>query len=137
MTMEDGPERPFENADLAVYWDGIRSGLVRYQVCKDCNSTVFHPRAICPYCTGNRLDYRDAAGTGTIYSASVLYYPIDTYHARRLPYALGIIHMTEDFYMFAELTPADPTKLRIGAPVKVWFDRIDEDLTLPKFTLVE
>ena len=36
--------------------------------------------------------------------------------------------------MFSEIT-GPPERLAIGAPVRVWFDRLDDEVVLPKFTL--
>ena len=123
---------PTWSVDTAPYWMACAKGMLLYQVCDDCSSSVFHPRAACPYCLGSRLTWRQSAGTGEIYSYSVQHVPIDRARPHP-PRALGVIHMDEDWYMFSEIVCDDPYCLRIGQKVSVHFDEVADDLVLPKF----
>ena len=129
------PYHPTYNPDVEPYWEGVRRGELLYQVCDDCGEAVFHPRAMCPYCMGSRLAFHKSCGSGRIYSFTIQYFSASDALRERLPYALGIVEMQEGYYMFAEIVPADPDRLRVGAPVDVWFDKVDVDLVLPKFRL--
>lgn len=54
--------------------------------------------------------------------------------ADRVPYTVGIVHLAEDYYMFSEIL-GDRGRLRVGAPVRVVFEQVVEDVCLPKFEL--
>jgi uncharacterized OB-fold protein len=127
------PYHPFPNPDMQVYWDGVRRGKLLYQVCNGCRSVIFHPRVMCPYCLSDDIRYEQSVGRGIIYSFTIQHLAASPEWRPKLPYALGIIAMDEGYYMFAEIVPPDLNVLKVGAPVKVWFDQVDDDLVLPKF----
>lgn len=132
----EGVIYPTWTIDSAPYWMACAEGRLTYQVCEECGSNVFHPRAVCPYCLGARLDWRESSGKGKIYSFSVQHVPIDRSRPHK-PRALGIVHVEEDWYMFSEIVSDDPDSLRIGQEVRVRFDKVADDLVLPKFDPVE
>jgi len=132
----DGVTYPTWTIDSAPYWMACAEGRLTYQVCEECSSTVFHPRAVCSNCLSERLSWRESNGRGKIYSYSVQHVPIDRSRPHK-PRALGIVHLDEDWYMFSEIVSDDPYSLRIGQEVRVRFDRIADDLVLPKFDPVQ
>lgn len=127
-----GVTYPTWTVDSAPYWIACAEGRLTYQLCDDCGSNVFHPRAMCPYCLSGKLSWRQSAGVGHIYSYSVQHVHLDRSRPQR-PRAMGIIHVKEDYYMFSEIVSDQPEQLRIGQEVRVFFERIADDLTLPKF----
>ena len=48
-----------------------------------------------------------------------------------------LVELEEGTRLISNLVDVDPTKVAIGTPVEVSFERIDEDLTLPLFREVE
>jgi uncharacterized OB-fold protein len=127
------PYRPRFNPDMETYWNGVKAGKLLYQVCLPCKSVIFHPRVMCPYCLSDDVEYRESAGRGKIYSFTIQHYASSAAWKSKLPYALGIVEMEEGYFMFAEIDPPDLSVLRVGVPVTVWFDRVDDETVLPKF----
>ena len=50
------------------FLDGIAQGVLRYQCCTDCGAPQTLSRYACANCGGSSLQWRDAAGTGTVYA---------------------------------------------------------------------
>jgi uncharacterized OB-fold protein len=51
-----------------------------------------------------------------------------------VPYVVATVELDEGIRMLSDLDePADA--VRIGAPVEVFFERVDEELALPRFRL--
>jgi uncharacterized protein len=115
------------------YWDALHEERLLYQGCLDCREIVFHPRAICPYCLGDRLEWRESKGIGTIYSFTVQHRASVPERQKDMPIALGIVEMEEGFHMFTEFVSADPETLQIGLAVRATYHRVSVELVLPKF----
>ena len=128
-------ERPLPRMtlDAMPYWEGARDHKLLYQICDGCGSVVFHPRCACPYCLSDSLRWAQSRGRGKVYSYSVIYRPPYEAWAAKVPYAVGIVELDEGFYMFTEIIHPQPEQIRIGMPVEVVFDKVTDEVTLPKF----
>jgi acetyl-CoA acetyltransferase len=62
--MSAGPE--------AVHRDKLARGSFEIQRCAACARHVFYPRVLCPWCGSDRLAWVSAAGTGTVYSTTIV-----------------------------------------------------------------
>jgi uncharacterized OB-fold protein len=124
---------PRWSVDTKPYWDALHRRELLYQQCEACGETVFHPRGLCPYCLSDRLSWRKSAGHGTIYSFTVQHVHSAPAWRDKMPIALGIVALDEGYHMFAQLLADDLDTLQIGLPVAVVFDKVSEELVLPKF----
>jgi hypothetical protein len=80
--------------------------------------------------------YQLAAGTGTIFSYVVHHHP--PVSGRKAPFVVALIELSEGVRMLGELVGddrLDPEAVRIGAPVEVVWQEIDDDLTLPAWRI--
>jgi hypothetical protein len=85
---------------------------------------------MCPACGSAATgDYVVAAGTGAVYSYVVHHHP--PIPGKELPLVIALVQLPEGVRMVGELRGIDPDEVRIGLPVRVDFDRVDDDLTLP------
>jgi uncharacterized OB-fold protein len=84
---------------------------------------------MCPVCGFARPEYDVATGTGEVYSYVVHRHP--PVPGRRLPIVIALVQLTEGVRMVGELLDVDPERVRIGLPVRVAFDEVDAELTLP------
>ncbi|MCO5064255.1 MAG: zinc ribbon domain-containing protein [Rhizobiaceae bacterium] len=123
---------PNTSLDTAPYWEGCRQGRLLFQRCSSCQSAVFHPRALCPYCLADALEWEESKGGGEVYSFTVQHIPVFADQKDWKPIVLGIIHVDEGYHMFSEID-ANGAEPSIGQRVQVYFDRVDADLVLPKF----
>jgi uncharacterized OB-fold protein len=130
------PIRPRSSLDTAPYWDGCRRGELLFQRCQGCCEAVFHPRALCPYCLSDDLDWTASAGKGAIYSFTVQYVPLRPAGEPYRPRLLGIAALDEGFHMFAEFVAEAPATPAVGARLEVFFDPVADDLVLPKFKVL-
>jgi uncharacterized OB-fold protein len=68
-----------------------------------------------------------------VYSYVVHHHPPVPGH--RCPFVVVLVELPEGVRMVGELLDASPDEVRIGAPVRVEFVRIDDELTLPAWRL--
>ena len=113
------------------YWDGLRRGELLFQRCADCGGITFNPAPACAHCLSDRLEWEASAGTGAIYSWTVVWRPQTP--AFRVPYATAIVDVDEGFQMLANVIGCEPDDVRVGLRVRVEFHPVSERTTLPYF----
>lgn len=126
------------DSDSRPYWEGLAQGELRIQRCQTCLRAVFYPRAICPHCHEDRLEWIVASGKGTIYSYTVAHQAFGVF-AEDVPFVVALIDLPEGVRMMSRIVDAPRERVTIGAAVQVTFEKGigEENLTLPYFRLVE
>jgi uncharacterized OB-fold protein len=107
-------ERPGFPA-MAAYAEHLRAGHFRIQHCEDCRRHVFYPRVICPHCASDRLRWVEPAGTGTVYSTTVVRRSDD----KGGPYNVALIDLDEGVRLMSRVERLPPEAVRIGMRVQV------------------
>jgi len=123
--------RPVLNRDNAGFWEGVAAGELRYQRCEDCGTARFPWLPGCGSCGSDRWTARPADGAGTVYSCVVVHHPLPTAFDR--PYSVALVELAEGVRIVSNVVGVDPGEVRIGMPVRLSFERCDEELTLPLF----
>lgn len=125
-----------QDSDSRPYWEGLAQGELRIQRCNACSKAVFYPRALCPHCYADQLSWIVASGKGTIYSYTVAHQAFGPF-AADAPFVVALIELEEGVRMMSRLLDAPRERVTVGAAVKVTFEKVEEDLTLPYFRLLE
>jgi uncharacterized OB-fold protein len=117
---------PVVNAETKAFWDAARQNRFLIPFCTACGKAHWYPRAICPFCAGDKIAWREASGRGTIYTYSVM---------RRVkePYAIAHVTLAEGPTMLTNIVDCDFDKLYIGQPVAVVFQETENGPPAPMF----
>jgi hypothetical protein len=117
---------PVETAESKAFFEAARAGRFTIPVCTACGKAHWYPRAICPFCASDKVEWRPASGKGTIYTFSVM---------RRVkePYAIAHVTLAEGPTMLTNIVDCDFDKLAIGQPVAVVFQDTDNGPPVPMF----
>jgi uncharacterized protein len=109
---------PVVTAEGKAFFDAAHQGRLMIPVCTACNRAHWYPRAICPFCASDKVEWREASGKGTIYTFSVM---------RRVkePYIIAHVTLAEGPTMLTNIVDCDPETVRIGQPVTVVFQETD------------
>jgi uncharacterized OB-fold protein len=130
------------DSDSRPFWEGLAEGELRIQRCRSCGKAVFYPRAICPHCHAEQLEWITASGRGTIYTYTVLHQAFGAF-AADVPFVVALIDLEEGVRMMSRITDstggtgAPLERVTIGAAVQVTFAGVGDGVTLPYFHLVE
>jgi hypothetical protein len=105
-----------------TYFDYLADGDFMLQHCGDCAKVAFYPRAICPHCSADALEWRPATGRGTVYSTSVV---------RQRPerggvYNVALIDFEEGGRMMSRVEGIAPEEVAIGMAVVAEIDTSGE-----------
>ena len=134
MKMDPTFPRPVFDGDSTPFWEGLQRHELLIQQCKDCEQYIFYPRSICPHCFSESVSFVPADGAGVIYSYTVVHRAFGPF-AKKTPFVIGLVDLAEGVRMMARIE-GPREQIAIGKAVKVSYQDIDEELTLPAFELV-
>jgi uncharacterized protein len=118
-SLNPGDEPFFEAAD---------KGKLVLKYCSDCGRPHHYPRSLCPFCWSTDLSWREAAGTGTIYTYSVM---------RRgpgSPFCIAYVTLDEGPKMLTNIVDIAYEDISIGQRVRAVFKRSEGGVAIPMFT---
>nr|WP_239003995.1 OB-fold domain-containing protein [Nocardia panacis] len=125
--------KPLVSQDTEFFWDGTRLGELRIQRLPD--GTLRHPPVPALWLDKSETtDYLVASGRGTVFSYVVHHAP--KVPGRRLPFVVALVELEEGVRMLGELRGIEPDRVEIGLPVRVAFEKLDAEATLPYWTVV-
>ena len=127
--MTAGVIRPMVGRDSRFFWEGTARGELRIQRCNACGARRFPPGPACQCCHAYDRGYDVALGTGTVFSYVVHRYP--PVPGKELPIVIALIELDEGVRMVGEVVDVPDDKIEIGMRLRVDFNRIDVELTLP------
>jgi uncharacterized OB-fold protein len=115
------------------YWDSLREHAVRVQRCDNCGVFRYVPKELCHNCHTTAASWTPIAGTGELYTFTVVRRaPTPAYQADA-PYAIGHVAMAEGFRMIGMLRNVDLEQTRIGMPLQVVYDDVTPEWSLLRF----
>jgi uncharacterized protein len=124
------PARPF--------WEACNAGDLRIPRCRDCGRWVWYPAAACPGCGGARHEWTRVSGRGRVFTWVTLHRAFLPGYEGQVPFTTALVELEEDARVrlatFLRDVPAGG--LRVGMPVEVTFERVNERLVLPAFRCV-
>ncbi|HEX4090335.1 MAG TPA: OB-fold domain-containing protein [Trebonia sp.] len=122
--------RPQLSPDTEFFWAGTRVGELRIQHCEACGALRHPPGPMCPAC-GEAVggSHVVADGTGEVYSYVVHHHP--PVPGKTPPFVVALVQLPEGVRILGELLGVQPDEVEIGMPVRVSFERVDDELTLP------
>jgi uncharacterized OB-fold protein len=125
------PPLPAPNPDNQEFWDGCRRRELRIQRCDDCGTARFTPRPACPHCASLRFAWITCTGRGRVHTWTVVHGPTLPAFKHDTPYAAGVVKLEEGVFMVGRIRGCDPAAIRAGMRVRVEFDDVAADVTLP------
>lgn len=117
--------KPFP--ETMAYWEAAARGKLLLKYCTACGEFHFYPRALCPFCFSDKTEWREATGTGTIYSFSVT-------RRAETPYAIAYVTLAEGPTMMTNVVDGDLDRIRIGQTVRLVFKPGENGQAIPCFT---
>ena len=124
---------PEPTADTKPFWDALHERRFVLQRCVDCGTIRHYPRPVCDKCFSMKVDWVEASGRGTVHSWTITHHPFHPGFKSDLPLMLLTVDLAEGVRMQAQGRGIDGAGLKVGLAVKVGFDRVKDDLTLPVF----
>jgi uncharacterized OB-fold protein len=124
---------PAITAEMRPFFEAAARNELRVQRCTACGTHRFPARAICSECLSLESEWVPVSGRGEIFSFNVMHQVYHPGFAGEVPYAVVVVKLAEGPKMISNLVGVSPQGIRIGMPVRVVFERITDEVTLPKF----
>jgi uncharacterized protein len=136
------PAKPLPVIDDASrpFFEGALQGKLMLRRCRACGTfmwpvggirTPLRPR--CVECFSGDLEWAPSRGQGSLYSFAVMHQVYHPAFAAEIPYNISVIELEEGVRMTCAVVDCPNEELQIGMPVEVIFERVTEEIALPKF----
>jgi len=117
---------PSVNPENKPFFDAAGKGKLLLKFCNDCKRFHHYPRALCPRCFSGKTEWREAKGTGAVYTYSVLRAVAD-------PYCIAYVTLDEGVTILTNIVDTDLDKVRVGMKVKAVFKPAEDGAAVPMF----
>ena len=124
---------PTITAEMKPFFDAAKRHELVVQRCTQCGAHRFPAREICSSCLSRDAQWVRVSGKGRIFSYNVMHQVYHPGFAADVPYAVVIVELDEGARMLSNLQGVAPRAITIGMPVRVVFDDVTAEVTLPKF----
>ncbi len=124
---------PRPDAFSQPFYDGTRRRELMLQRCGECGRWMWPFRTRCIECFGDQLTWAAARGTGTLYSWTLVHQIFHPGFAPEIPYNVAQVDLDEGVRVITNIVGVPNDELRVGLPLVVTFERISNELALPKF----
>jgi hypothetical protein len=126
------------------FWQAALRGELVVQQCGGCSRMRFPPRPMCPHCRSTERGWKAVSGRGKVWSFVVPHPPLLPSFTPIAPYNVIVVELDEDPSLRmvgnivacegAGINSVDAAAIEIGAAVRVVFDKIADDVVLPRWT---
>lgn len=119
------------------YWDAAKEHRLMIQECACCKTRQFYPRQFCLSCLSEDLAWIECSGKGTVYTYTVNRRAANSAMSDLVPYVVAAVDLDEGVRMMANIVNGPVEAVKIGSRVRVCFEKVSDEITLPQFTLTE
>jgi uncharacterized OB-fold protein len=115
------------------YWAGAQRGELLLQRCAGCRRVWHPPLPRCPVCHSEDITWQAASGRGTVYTFTVVYHATHVALAEKVPYITALIQLQEGPRVLTNLRNCSEAEAHVGMPVRLIFEPLTDEITLPQF----
>jgi hypothetical protein len=135
------PEMPAELARLhpdpwtEPFWSAAREHRLVAPRCRRCGAFRMPPAPFCWKCRSQAVDWVALSGRGTVFTFNVTRQALIPQLRPAIPYVVAVVELegAPGVRLISNVIDVDPARVRIGLPVRVAWDDIDEETTIPRF----
>ena len=131
-----GYEKPLPEITDAnrPFWEGLRAGRLLLQECDRCGHVRYPISHVCPECLEAGHQWVAMSGRGEVFSYVVFHQVYNKAFADDVPYNVALVQLDEGPRMFSNVVGVPNDQVSVGTRVRIVFDPVTEEVTLPRFT---
>jgi uncharacterized OB-fold protein len=118
---------PQMNPGDEPYFQAAGEGKLLLKKCNQCGQHHHYPRAMCPFCWRDKVEWVQSKGTGEIYTYTI------TRRGGPVPYCIAYVQLDEGPRMMTNIVDTDLDTIKIGQKVKVVFKKTEGGQSVPCF----
>ena len=127
------PHLPIPDPETEAFWRGTAEHKFLLRHCNACGRAHFYPRHYCPFCWSGNGEWRPANGRGRVYSYTVIHHHDAAPFKEMVPYVVALIELDEHVRVISNVVDCTTETVHVGMPVQVLYERLTDEITLPKF----
>ena len=126
------------DANTQPFWDACQKRELRLQRCADCGRFRQPPLPGCARCGSKLCDWPLLSGAGTVFSYTVVHHAAVPSLAATVPYNVVVVELDDcgGVMVPGNVVDCDPDEVHVGMRVEVVFERLDDEVTIPRFRRV-
>jgi uncharacterized OB-fold protein len=120
-----------DDLDTGGFFEAARRHELAIRMCNGCDAVLHVPVAYCHRCGSWENRWQNVAGTGRLYSWTVVTHQVHPAHP--VPYTVLLVELDDhpEARLIGQL-PGAPD-LEVGQSLEVWFETIDDGVVLPQW----
>jgi uncharacterized OB-fold protein len=126
---------PAITPDLREFFEGARAGRLMVQKCDSCGQLRFPAHDLCSKCNSTASRWVPVSGRGEVFSFNIMHQVYHPGFAGEVPYAVVVVELEEGCKFISNLLGVKPHDIRCGMPVEVVFEKLSDEVSIPKFRL--
>jgi uncharacterized OB-fold protein len=126
---------PAANAHTMGWWEAAAAHRLVVQRCTACGATRHPPGPVCPVCRSLASEWSELAGTGTVYTYTVVRQAFIASLHDKIPYVVVAVELdgAGGARMVSNLVDTLPEEVVVGMPVEVAWEDMGPELAVPRF----
>ena len=130
---------PYTFADpfTQPFWDGLKEEKLVMQRCAKCGTFRMPPTAMCFKCQAEETEWVELAGTGVVYTFTVVRHPLHPGLAPVVPYVSGVVELDgtqgAGARMLVNIIDCDPETIDLGDRVEIVYEHVNDEMTVARF----
>jgi uncharacterized OB-fold protein len=126
---------PSVTLETQPFWDATREGRLVLPRCTACEFVIWYPRRFCPACGSRDVSWFDAAGTGTVYTYTIVTRGAGPFRDAG-PYVVAFVELDEGPRLMTNIVDGPPESVFVGQRVEVIFTATEDGTALPRFRTI-
>jgi uncharacterized OB-fold protein len=115
------------------FFEGALRGELLLPRCVDCDYFLHLGSRICTQCLGENIAWTPVSGRGTLFTFGIMHQKYHPGFYAEIPYNVAVVELAEGPRLQTNIVGVRNEDLRVGMPVVVTFERVSEEVALPKF----
>lgn len=115
------------------FWDSCKQHRLVMQRCNASGKFWFPPGPVSPITRGTDWSWTELCGRGRVASWVVMHQRYFAGFADDLPYNIVLVELEEGPFLISNMQDLKDRDITVGMPVKVVFDDVTNEISLPKF----
>jgi uncharacterized OB-fold protein len=117
------------------FWENCKKRVLSVQRCTACKTLRHPPRIACPKCQSFDYEWATVSGKGTVFTYIIVHHALNPLLAKHVPYNVAVVALDDapGCRLLSNVVDATPSEMRVGMPVEVTWEEINEEVVLPRF----
>ena len=127
---------PAPDVETEPFWAAAKNHQLVFQQCTSCETFRHPPRKPCGNCVSEEFEWVQVSGNGTLETHIEVVQPVLPQWREATPYNIVNVEIDDapGVVIMGNVVGVDDSELKVGMKVKVVFDDVTDEVTIPRWT---